>query len=394
MNVHFSVLSIDATEPAAITQALTNITDSVSLIVACGNHQDIRTLANSDIGQLPLVGFSSCLTSSSHCDVGRSDERHLQLFVIADEAGAYGIASTTLDTNNLPKQMRQLMQDATAQASRSGQQPQLIWCLQPPGHEEQVLSAIAAVAGPNIPVIGGSSADDDITGQWCQFDGQQLDSNLIVLLVLYPSCPFSSFFSSGYHQLNLHAQVTKAGTRRIYELDQQPAAIVYNSWLQKLTLPPLPTGKILAQSALQPLGRVIAQTPVPLYLLSHPAEAYPDGSIGMMSDVGQGEQLFLMMSSEDALVRRAGHVVGVAADSLINRYQAKPAVALIFYCAGCMLQIRHRYQEVHQHVRAQLGDIPFLIAYTFGEQGCFADGSNRHGNLMISTVLFGTTDDD
>lgn len=390
MTARFDVVSLHAEHLSGLEQQLATLPANASLVVACGNQREVRLLACCQHRHPALVAFSSCLTSTSHNDVGRADEHHLQAFVIEDPAGAYGIASATLDHRQIEPQVRLLLQQAISQANRQGQQPQLIWCLQPPGFEEQVLTAISQVTGPHVPVIGGSSADDDINGLWCQFDGKQLGTELLVLIVLYPSCPFSTFFSSGYHQLDLQATVTQACERRIYQLGQQPALQVYNHWLNKLGLPALAPGKILAASALLPLGRIITEAPVPLYLLSHPAQAYDDGSIGLMSDIGEGEQLYLMMGTEDALVRRAGHVVKVAADTLQLRYQVKPAAALVFYCAGCMLQVRARYHEVHQHVRAQLGNIPFLIAYTFGEQGCFADGSNRHGNLMISALMFGT----
>ena len=389
MTGRFSVLSLDAAQPDSVKHGLAQLPATTSLAIACGNQREVRLLAESNITQLPLVAFSSCLTSASNTDSGQGNTHHLQVLVIEDAAGAYGIASAILDSSNLTTQMRSLLRAATAQANRQGQQPELIWCLQPPGTEEATLSAISQVVGPHVPVIGGSSADDDINGQWCQFDGKQLDRDLLVLIVMYPSYPISWFFSSGYHQLNLQATVTKASGRRIYQLDQQPALDVYNNWLNKVGLPGLPAGKILAQSALTPLGRVISGQPVPMYLLSHSAEAHTDGSIALMSEVAEGEQLYLMMGSEDALVRRAGHVVRVAADTLKLRYKGVPAAALVFYCAGCMLQVRSRYHEIHQHVRDQLGDLPFLIAYTFGEQGCFADGSNRHGNLMISVLLFG-----
>ena len=43
-----------------------------------------------------------------------------------------------------------------------------------------------------------------------------------------------------------------------------------------------------------------------------------------------------------------------------------------------------RYSEL----QAALPGIPFLGSFTFGEQGCFPGGENRHGNLMISVLLF------
>lgn len=390
MKARFSVVSLDAAQPDCIERGLAQLPATTSLAVACGNQREVRLLESCKHTALPLVAFSSCLTSASNTDIGRADEHHLQVLLVEDPDGAYGLASATLDPLNLATQVTGLLQAATLRANRQGQQPTLIWVLQPPGYEEQLLAAISQNTGPHVPVIGGSSADDDIGGLWCQFDGERLGRDLLVLIVMYPSTPISWFFSSGYHQLNLQATVSKANARRIYQLDQQPALQVYNSWLEKLGVPTLLPGKILAQSALVPLGRLINSQPVPLYLLSHPAEAYADGSIALMSEVTEGEQLYLMMGSEDALVRRAGHVVRVAADTLKLRYHAVPAAAVVFYCAGCMLQVRNRYHEIHQYVRDQLGDLPFLIAYTFGEQGCFADGSNRHGNLMISALLFGT----
>lgn len=394
MSASFSVVSLAAGNEEILSRELAQLQQqSASLYIACGNQRDVRTLAKLDCSALPLVAFSSCLTSASSCDAGSVETRRLQLFAINDPQGAYGKASAELDLNAIESQVQDLLRQAMHNARRSNEQPALIWCLQMPGYEEQVLSAIAAVAGPAVPVLGGSSADDEIAGLWCQFDGQHCSSGLLVLLVLYPSCPLSYFFSSGYHQLSLQATVTKVSQRRLYELDHQPAGQVYNQWLETVTQNRCAIGKILQQTALLPFGRQISASPVPVHLLTHPAELHDDGSISLMSDVACGDQLFLMMSSEDALVRRAGHVVRVAIDTLHNQHQSEPAAAVVFYCAGCMLTVRARYHEVQQQVRAQLGEVPFLIAYTFGEQGCFPDGSNRHGNLMISALLFGTKPD-
>jgi hypothetical protein len=44
--------------------------------------------------------------------------------------------------------------------------------------------------------------------------------------------------------------------------------------------------------------------------------------------------------------------------------------------------------EVVDGLRLELGALPFLGSFTFGEQGCFVGGENRHGNLMILVVVF------
>ena len=58
------------------------------------------------------------------------------------------------------------------------------------------------------------------------------------------------------------------------------------------------------------------------------------------------------------------------------------------YCAGCMLTVADRMPEVVSSIGSEFKQ-PFLGTFTFGEQGCFLDSTNRHGNLMISAVVFG-----
>ena len=64
------------------------------------------------------------------------------------------------------------------------------------------------------------------------------------------------------------------------------------------------------------------------------------------------------------------------------------AGALVIYCAGCMLAVQDRMDDVVAEARDALGGKPFLGAFTFGEQGCFVGGENRNGNLMIATLVF------
>ncbi len=45
--------------------------------------------------------------------------------------------------------------------------------------------------------------------------------------------------------------------------------------------------------------------------------------------------------------------------------------------------------DVVGHLNDALDGHPFLGSFTFGEQGCFIGGENRHGNLMISVLLLG-----
>ena len=54
-----------------------------------------------------------------------------------------------------------------------------------------------------------------------------------------------------------------------------------------------------------------------------------------------------------------------------------------------MLSVQDQLDEVVSGVNLELDRAPFLGAFTFGEQGNLIRGGNRHGNLMISCIIFG-----
>jgi hypothetical protein len=112
----------------------------------------------------------------------------------------------------------------------------------------------------------------------------------------------------------------------------------------------------------------------------------PGGALSLFTDVGVGERLCLMEGSVDRVVARAGHIIeqtrrlhDVASEQLLG--------ALVIYCAGCMMTVPDRLDEVVEGVNASLEGAPFLGAFTFGEQGRFLGGQNRHGNLMVAALL-------
>ena len=110
------------------------------------------------------------------------------------------------------------------------------------------------------------------------------------------------------------------------------------------------------------------------------------GALTLFSQVEAGEQLQLMSGSIEGLVNRAQRVLDNACQLLPEDEQ--PQGALMIYCAGCMLTISEQVNVMAEQIQRHSG-VPVLGLYTFGEQGCFVDGSNRHGNLMISAVVFG-----
>jgi hypothetical protein len=276
-------------------------------------------------------------------------------------------------------------------AKRSGEVPDLVWLSTPPGNEEQILDGIVGVVGREIPIVGGSSADERLEGAWRQLAMGSAHRDAVVATVLFPSEPPAFAFHSGYTATEHSGRVTSATGRLVKTIDGRRAADVYNEWTDGLISDELSGGRIFSKTTLAPVGRVFhAPHGVEHYLLAHPLEVTEDGALTLFAAIAAGERVFLMRGSVDGLVTRAGRVARAALEANEAASFALRG-ALVIFCAGCMLAVRARIDDVVDGVRDALRGKPFLGAFTFGEQGCFVRGDNRHSNLMISVVTFGAT---
>ncbi len=337
------------------------------------------------VGSTSLHGATSCLgvmTNAGMC--GRSGNG-LGYFAVWDREGAYGSALRPFSGN--PEQASEnAVKAALAEAGRQGETPALVWVSSTPGFEEEVIAGIEKIVGRTVPIVGGSAADNTVSGEWSIFGADTVLAEGVVVSVLFPSVEIAANFQSGYAPIGQSAEVTKAQGRRIYELDGRPAVDVY-AHHSDLELPK-PRGtetSILSQSSFNPLGRELAEiADVKFHLLLHPAVHHDDASISLFANVEEGDVLHFMEGSSDSLTRRAARTARQTTGVLNSEVSG----ALVIYCAGCMLSVLDRMDEVASGLDEALGQRPFLGVFTFGEQGQAANQENCHGNLMISCVTF------
>lgn len=369
--------------------------EPAQLAICFGNYRSIELLSRAqglqDIAEQWLAG-SSCQGCADNQGLNNHSSYSASVMLFKDPKGAFGVASA--DLSAAPgKRAALALEQAMSNAGKPHELPNLIWCLQAPGQEELILASFKAVVGDAVPIFGGSTADDTVTGDWLQFDGVTLFGNGLVVAVFYASTGISSFFSCGYSEVSLLGRVTEVQGRELIALDQLPAAQRYRQAVAQISSQQLVAGNVLKESTFCPIGRKIEHADVPLYLLSHPAFITEHQSLQLFSEVYPGDLLYLMQGDRNQLINRAAEVCSTALKSLRFKYDCEAAGALVVFCGGCMLAVKSELDLVQAAIEQALGSIPFLITFTFGEQGSFVDGSNRHGNLMISAVMFGASDE-
>ncbi|MFT4101456.1 MAG: FIST C-terminal domain-containing protein [Burkholderiaceae bacterium] len=259
------------------------------------------------------------------------------------------------------------------------------------------------VVGDRCPIIGGSSADNDVSGQWRQVGPEGMLSDGLVVGVLFSSGGIGFAFQGGYEPSGDSGIVTRIGYdpvgesgvvtqacgRQIISIDGEPAAEVYNRWIGGTLVDKLGEGgNILADTTMFPLGVDAGRIEdVAHYLLIHPDRILANGGLATFASVEVGTRVYSMRGDRSRLIERAGKVASAAASTLPGG-AANLAGALIVYCAGCRLAVGDEMPRVSRTVADSLDGRPFIGCFTFGEQGFMID-RNAHGNLMISAVAFG-----
>lgn len=376
------------------------------LVIYCSENYPLEKITQNLRKRSPEVaihGGTSFQGAMTQLGVVSHNGTGFAMIAIADPAGNYGVGAADIGDDPVAA-AKNAVEIALLEADCPGEVPAMVWLTSAPGCEELIIKAIGSVLGDDVPIAGGSSADNGVAGNWKQIANETIYENGLVVAVLFPSTEVMFAFHSGYEPTATKGVITKAcgleatdkkgiatdtSPRTLVEIDHKPAAEVYNSWTGGAISEVLDEGgNILALTTLHPLGRVAGHIgEVPYYQLSHPDSVTGERAITLFSEIHTGEEVVLMKGTVDSLVTRAGRVASSAMET--NYTDTKEvAGALVVYCAGCMLTVQDRLNEVVESFRQSLPETPFLGTFTFGEQGCFLNGENRHGNLMISVLIF------
>jgi len=281
--------------------------------------------------------------------------------------------------------------------------PSFIFLMSAPGTEDQVLTGFGK-GMRGVPIIGGSSADNDITGKWKQWasvpkedsqgKGFRMESNGCSTCFVWCSAVVQSQLFTGYSATGKVGTITKTdGLRHILEIDGKCSSKVYNDWTGNeyaTQLADPEDSNILGPSSLYPLGQICGEDleGEPVYRSMHPHLLVKKSeSVTLFSDVQVGEQICMMAGTKENIVNR---IAGVATQIVNNAEFSLQEVrgAFVVFCAGCMMYADDRMDDSCDKLFTAIGGTPYLGVHTFGEQGMFPDGKNRHGNLMFSAIVF------
>jgi hypothetical protein len=292
----------------------------------------------------------------------------------------------TIDRDEVCTKTTEAIDKAIEKSNRQGEVPGLILMHGTVGTEEGVLECIDNYFGLQVPVLGGTAADDHIEGKWSIFTQEGVVTQGVSLTFIYGNANLNTSFGTGYITTRKSGVVTAANGRFVLSIDDMPAASVYRAWTKSI-LHDEQYQDLMQHTGHVPLGvQYISAENEIYYHLFHPVRLCDDGSIQLFAEMPQGVNIKLMIGSHEHMVDRVARIVGDASASLMS--PLGPSAYLSMFCAGSMYSIYDHLPHIAKQLNDTYNNVPFLCPFTFGEQGMTVEGKNAHGNLMISTVAF------
>ena len=256
------------------------------------------------------------------------------------------------------------------------------------GQEEKVLEGLEAIHGPDVPVLGGTTAGAPGVGTLVA-NGQVIKAGTVIA-VFYSDQPFRTAFRGGFNRTGMSGTVTRSDGRVIYEIDGRPAVEVYDEWSGGRVREAMRAGLDMNSfTVLYPLCRILDAGDQTYNLFTHlwpPDNAETTTRLVSSATLSDGDVVYFSEGSWNILLNRISALPRLATE---GASEVRAAACLFICCEGVLKVIPEgeRGQMVHLMNRSLEG-VPWIGPFTWGEEGNFPGLGNRHGNLLTGITLF------
>ncbi len=233
-----------------------------------------------------------------------------------------------------------------------------------------VVRGIQEVLGTSSLIIGGAAGDDLRFTQTTQYCNDRAVSRSIVGVLLGGPILVGVGSEHGFAPLSKPRRITRAQANILYELDRQPAALVYEEYFGAELVQRMRTERGTRREIAYPLG--IHDGSSDTHLLRTVVAFGADGSLSCSGEIPEGAWLQLMIGSRERALEAASRAAQQAIRPL-NRVN----VVLVFNSIARrrLLGLPHATMEIGR-IREVVGtSTPLAGWYTYGEQGPFGTAS-------------------
>lgn len=295
------------------------------------------------------------------------EDNEMKIYVAGSERGAN------------PRDTGRMIAEEALEKSGKKYSPSSFAMFASPKEEEEYLKGIQDVLG-DIPMFGGAANDDAAIGQWSVLCNDESYKSGCAIALFYSTKEIKTIFSHDYKATNNVGIINKIEDGyKIMQIDGEPALKKYAEW-NDMNPDELMGQNLMINSIKYPLGFKTIQGEC--ISVKHPIMGYPDYSFTIDSLVTDKIATIGLETDIDELI-------GGSAKS-IRKIKANmtPAAFLLIHNSFRKKYIGERIDEDFVAIKNSIGDIPFIVTFSFKEFGEYNHSGAMVNGLSLSYTGF------
>lgn len=379
--------NVDAYTSGVETAKMANVIDNpqVGLFFTSvvQNQEQLMEGAKSVLGDVPIIGCTSSAALCTQDGYLNKETGYSGMMLFGGDVEV--VVAGSKKTNENPREIgKRIAEEAVAKVNGKDREPDFFFMCASPANEEEYLKGIQDVIG-NIPVFGGSAADNTVEGKWSILNNGEAFADGCVIAIFYTEGKMKNVYTGAYHETENVGIITKiAGSRTLVEIDHEPALKKYAKWtnqkVEDIMGANLLTATICAPLGVKdPIGKVIA--------VRHPMNGNDDLSMNIGADLAVNTAVIQLTNTPEGILKANEETINKVNELMENNVDSY----FLVHCGGRRLglALANIEDKIYPEVKKAIPNKEFLMVFTFGEYGQGDHSSNTVGGLSLSYTGFG-----
>ena len=373
--------NVDAFASGAETAKMANVIENPQvglLFTSCVQDQNkIMEGAKSVLGDVPVIGCTSSAAICTQDGYLNKETGYSGMMLFGGDLEV--VTAGSAQTDETPREVgRKVALEAISKVKGEDTEPDFFFMSASPANEEEYLEGIQDVIG-NVPVFGGSAADNTVEGKWSILnDGEAFADGLTIAI-------FYTKGTGAYHETNNVGVITKVRDERtLVEIDHEPALKKYAEWIGK-TVESLMGNNLLTETICAPLG---VKDPIgKVTAVRHPMFGNDDLSMNIGANLALNTAVIQLSNTPEGILKANEETINNLNKLMVSEVNSY----FLVHCGGRRLGLALSQIEdrIYPEVKKVIPDKEFLMVFTFGEYGTGDHSSNTVGGLSLSYTAFG-----
>ena len=347
------------------------------------DQQKLMEGAKSVLGNVPIIGCTSSAAICTQDGYLNKETGYSGMMLFGGDVEV--VTAGSKKTDESPREIgARIAKEALSKVKGKDKEPDFFFMTASPANEEDYMKGIQDVIG-NIPVFGGSAADNTVEGKWSILNDGESFADGVAIAIFYTDGLMKNIYTGAYHETDNVGVITKInGDRTLVEIDHEPALKKYAECTGK-DVESLKGNNLLTETICAPLG---VKDPIgKVTAVRHPMFGNDDYSMNIGANLAVNTAVIQLSNTPEGILKANEETIN-SLNTLMNNEEKS---YFLVHCGGRRLglALSKIEDQIYPEVKKAIPDKEFLMVFTFGEYGTGDHSSNTVGGLSLSYTGFG-----